>query len=346
MPSEDMFGLYNAPDTPVSKKKASRRHRGECSKEPPAKKTRTEEPPVAGPSKNTTPPPSPLEQQSPPAPVGSTPHAPAPIDQTQPAAPVQTGDDLLSRALRSAKDRMTRILRHERSREAMAGTELMDVNQILNHTLNELASAMLTVIASRLCSGIITEQSKAFEHRHAEEIKVIEAKYKEQLEAAQKANVALLEEKNKLAKEMEQHQAALNKALEAKEKYKESPLTNFRKAKRLEADLIESRQEADKLEARINKLEKTNASNLERYKGAMSKCFYDFWKDNQGADFSYLSERMRKTEIAQCVARLEEEERAKTPALPEISLATGIEGAKNEAEAGVDQENPQDPPAS
>ena len=140
MPSEDMFDLYSAPDAPASKKKASRRHRGECSKEPPAKKTRTEDLPVAGPSKNTTPPPSPLQQQSLPAPVGSTPPPPAPVDQTQPTAPTQTGDDLSSHALRSAKDRMTRILRHECSREAMAGTESMEVDQISNHALNELAS--------------------------------------------------------------------------------------------------------------------------------------------------------------------------------------------------------------
>ncbi|XP_062081093.1 proline-rich receptor-like protein kinase PERK1 [Humulus lupulus] len=123
MPSEEMFDLYSAPDAPASKQ-----HRGECSKEPPAKKTRTENPSAAGPSKNTTPHPSPLEQQTPPASVESTPSPPAPVDQTQPATPVQTGDDILSCALRSAKDRMTRILRHERSREVMAGTESMDVN--------------------------------------------------------------------------------------------------------------------------------------------------------------------------------------------------------------------------
>ncbi|XP_062080474.1 uncharacterized protein LOC133785240 [Humulus lupulus] len=222
----------------------------------------------------------------------------------------------------------------------MAGIESMDVDQILNRALNELASAMLTVTASRLRSRVITEQSKASEQRNAKEIKDIEEKYKEQLEVAQKANATLLEEKNKLVEEMEQKQASLNKALEAKEKYKESHLINFRKAKRLEADLIETRQEADKLEARIKDLKKTNASNLERYKGATSKCFYDFWKHNQGANFNYLFERMRQIEIARCVACLEEEERAKTPASPEISLATGVEGIENEVEATVDQENP------
>ncbi|XP_062089443.1 uncharacterized protein LOC133795976 [Humulus lupulus] len=292
MPFVDMFDLYNAPDALASKKKVSSSITGSVAK------SFIEDPPAAGPSKDTTPTPSPLEQPSPPAPVGWTPHPPAPVDQTQPAAPAQTGDDLSSHALRW------------------------------------------------LCSGVITEQSKASEQRHTEEIKVVEAKYKEQLEAAQKANAALLEGKNKMAEEMKEKQAALDKALEAKVKYKDSHLINFREAKKLEVDLIESRQEFDKLEARIKDLEKANARNLERYKGTTSKCFYDFWKHNQGANFSYLSERMRQTEIARCIARLEEEERAKTPASPEISLAIGIEGVDNEFEAAVDQENPQDPPAS
>ncbi|XP_062089318.1 uncharacterized protein LOC133795874 [Humulus lupulus] len=284
MPSEEMFDLYSAPDAPASKKKASTRHRGECSKKPPAKKSRTEDPPAAGPSKNITPPPSPLKQQTPPAPVESTPSPPAP--------------------------------------------------------------AMLTMTVGRLRSGVITEQSKASEQWHTEELKAVEAKYVEQLEMAQKVNAALLEEKNKLAEEMKGKQTTLDKALEAKEKYKESHLINFRKAKKLEADLIESRQEAENLEAWINNLEKANTSNLERNKGATSKCFYDFWKHNQGANFSYLPERMRQTEIARCVARLAEEEREKIPASPEISLATGVEGTNNEAEAAADQENPQDPHAS
>ncbi|XP_062086298.1 uncharacterized protein LOC133792410 [Humulus lupulus] len=346
MASEDMFDFYSAPDAPVSKKKASMRHHGECKKDPLAKRARTKDPLAAGPSKNTTPPPSPVEKKTPSVPVRLTPSPPAPVEQTQPVAPAPTGDDISSRALRLTKDKMTRILRHERSREAMAGTESMEVDQILNLALNELASAMLTMTASRLHSGVITEKSKSSEQRHAEELKAVEAKYTEQPEVAQKANTALLEEKNKMAEEMKEKQAALDKALEAMAQYKESHLINFGEAKRLEADLIESMQEAEKLEARITELEKTNASNLERYKGATSKCFYDFWKHNQGADFSYLSERMRQTEIAQCVAHLEEEQRAKTTASPEISLATGVEGAEDEAKAAVDQEHPQDPPVS
>ncbi|XP_062119920.1 uncharacterized protein LOC133834347 [Humulus lupulus] len=236
MDSENVFDMYYAPEAPeahASKRKSSKRHQGESSKAPPAKKSRTADPLTDGPSTNATPPP-PLEQQTPPAPVGSTPSPPAPTDQTQQATPTSTGGDLLSRALRSAKDRIAKILKHEHYREAMA---------------------MLTVTASQLRSGAITEQSRNFEQRHAEELKAAEAKYVEQLEAAQKTNAALLEVKNKLAEELREKQTALDKE----------------------------------------------------------------------ANFSYILERTRHAEIAQRVARLAEEERARILASPEISLAAGVE---------------------
>ena len=49
--------------------------------------------------------------------------------------------------------------------------------------------------------------------------------------------------------------------------------------------------------------------------------------------------------MTQCALRLEEEERAKVPASPEISLAVGIDGVDTEAGTTVDQGFPQDPPA-
>ncbi|XP_062100873.1 predicted GPI-anchored protein 58 [Humulus lupulus] len=103
MDSENVFDMYCAPEVPeapASKKKASRRHQGESSKAPSAKKSRTADPPANGSSTNATPPPSPLEQQTPPAPVGSTPSPPAPTDQTQQVAPASIGGDIPSRALR------------------------------------------------------------------------------------------------------------------------------------------------------------------------------------------------------------------------------------------------------
>ncbi|XP_062080602.1 uncharacterized protein LOC133785372 [Humulus lupulus] len=220
MDSENVFDMYCAPEVPeapVSKKKASRQHQGESSKVPRAKKSHTADPPADVPSTNATPPTSPLERQSPPAPVGSTPSPPAPATQTQQAAAASIGGDISSRALRSAKDRMAKILNHKHCREAMAGTEMMDIDQILTRALNKLASVMLTVISSRLRSGAIIEQSKTSKQRHAEEIKAVEAKYAEQLEAAQKTNAALLEEKYKLAEELREKQTALDKAVEQRE---------------------------------------------------------------------------------------------------------------------------------
>ncbi|XP_062075503.1 allergen Asp f 7 homolog [Humulus lupulus] len=80
MSAEDLFDLYSEPEpiAPSSKKKRSRQHRGESSSNPPTKNTRTVDPPIPVPSKETTPPPAPIDQTSP----------PAPVDQTCPSAPV------------------------------------------------------------------------------------------------------------------------------------------------------------------------------------------------------------------------------------------------------------------
>ncbi|XP_062118727.1 uncharacterized protein LOC133832393 [Humulus lupulus] len=203
----------------------------------------------------------------------------------------------------------------------------------------------------------IVEQLKVFEERHAEELRAVEGKYNEQLEAtkvkyseqlgaAEKKNAELLEQKAKLAEELRQHQATLLKAIETKEKYKEASLLNFKEASKLQDDLVISRKETEGLEERVKELEKTNVSNLERYKGATFNCFYTFWKHNREADFSYLSECLRQSQINRCLARFEEEERAKVPASPKISLATGIDGIEEEVGASVDQQTPQDPPTS
>ena len=49
--------------------------------------------------------------------------------------------------------------------------------------------------------------------------------------------------------------------------------------------------------------------------------------------------------MTQCAIRLEEEEKAKVPASPEISLAGGIDGADAEAGPSADQGTPSNPPA-
>ena len=102
----------------------------------------------------------------------------------------------------------------------------------------------------------------------------------------------------------------------------------------------------EELGKRVQELEEAGAKELEKYKEATHLCFYEFWKHNWEANFSYLSERLRRTLMTQCTIRLEKEEKAEVPASPEISLARGIDGAGNEAGAAVDQDAPQDPPAS
>ncbi|XP_062075468.1 lysine-rich arabinogalactan protein 18-like [Humulus lupulus] len=156
MDSENVFDIYSTPAAPSSRKKTSKRHPGESSKAPQATKPRTAGVPEDGPSANATPPPSPHEKQTPPAPAGLTSSPPAPVDKTQQDGPASTGGDIPSCALKLVKDKVAKILKHEQCREAMAGTEMMDVDQILNRALNEFASEMLTLTAGRLRSGAVT----------------------------------------------------------------------------------------------------------------------------------------------------------------------------------------------
>ena len=94
----------------------------------------------------------------------------------------------------------------------------------------------------------------------------------------------------------------------------------------------------------MEQLKLTNAKDLERYKNATLRCFYDFWKHNQGADFSYLPDDARNAELARCTARLAAKERARVPTSPSIQPAAGVEGGEAAGDV-VNQNAPQDPPA-
>ncbi|XP_062079289.1 uncharacterized protein LOC133783657 [Humulus lupulus] len=288
MSSEDLFKLYNVPTVPSSKKKESRRHCGESSKAPPTKNARTRDPPAAVPSRETTPPPAPLDQTSPLAPTDQT-SPPAP-DQTPPQAPTSQmppAQTLTSIVLSSAKERLTKLPRHRRSQEAITGTDSMEVDHIINRTLNEIASGMLTMTARWRRSGALITQLQTSEAKHAEELKADEAKHTEQLEATkdrhteqlkavEKTNAELLDQKNKLAEELKQFQAALTKAIDEKEKFKESSKLNFHEAKQLEAELVASRKDTEELEGRIKELEETNASNWRGTRVPPSTAFTSF----------------------------------------------------------------------
>ncbi|XP_062118844.1 uncharacterized protein LOC133832526 [Humulus lupulus] len=290
MSTEDLFELYSkaVPTAPLSKKKGSRPHRGESSKNSPTKKDQIGDPPMPVPSWETTPPSASLDQTSPPIHIDQTPPAapadqtppPVSIDQTPPAAPADQTPP----------------------------------------------PGMLTMTASWRRSGALTAQ---YEKRLSEQLKAPEDKHAEELKASEARGIEELK--------MAEHQATLLKAIKTKEKCKEASLLNFKKASKLQDDLIISRKETEGLEEHFKELKETNASNLERYKGATFNCFYVFWKHNREADFSYLFERLRQSQINRCLAQLEEEERAKVPASPEISLATGIDGMEEEVGASVDQ---------
>ncbi|XP_062119177.1 uncharacterized protein LOC133832918 [Humulus lupulus] len=72
----------------------------------------------------------------------------------------------------------------------------------------------------------LTEQLKAVEAKHAEQLKEVEAKHAEQLRAAE-------EKATKLGEELKQHQDALVKITEIKEKYREASVLNFKEASKL-----------------------------------------------------------------------------------------------------------------
>ncbi|XP_062109646.1 uncharacterized protein LOC133821232 [Humulus lupulus] len=140
-----MFDRYTAPAAPSSWKKESKWHRGESSNAPSTKKARTEDLPAAAPSKETTPPPAPLDQQSPLAPAKQNSTPPTPTNQTPQGN--QPEDALTSTVVGSTRERIYKLSKHKRSREAIFGTNSMEANQIINRWLNEIASRLLTITA-------------------------------------------------------------------------------------------------------------------------------------------------------------------------------------------------------
>ncbi|XP_062113945.1 uncharacterized protein LOC133824949 [Humulus lupulus] len=323
MPSDDAFDLYSLPKAtaPASRKKESRRHPGESSSNPSKKRARIEDPPAPVPSKETTPPPAPVDQTLPPALVDQTP-PPVPVDSTPPDKSGNTqGEAIMNIAFNSANDKLKKLSRHRRSREAINNTGSMTVDQIFSCGLNEVLSGVLTLSTGWRRSEVMAveydKESKAVEERLGEQLKVAEAKHVEQLKAAEEKNA-------------EQLRAA------------EEKITNW--ASKLQDELAIDRKETAELEERVKLLEETNASDLERFKGATFNYFYMFWKNNLKANFDYLPECMKQAELAKCIARLEEE--AKVQASPEISLATGIDSIDEDAGTSIDQQPQQDPPAA
>ncbi|XP_062076252.1 uncharacterized protein LOC133780692 [Humulus lupulus] len=220
----------------------------------------------------------------------------------------------------------------------MANAETMGVDQILNRALNEVASAMLTMTAARARAGASIEQTRAREANLTEELQATEARHAGELEV-------MTQQKDSLAADLAEKQASLENARKQRDEYQEASRTHWREVKRLQEENLAKDRSIAVLKSQVDQLRLTNAKDLERYKNATLRCFYEFWKHNQSAKFGYLPEDARTAELARCAARLAAEERARVPASPEISLATGMDRGEA-AEDAVDQNAPQDPPAA
>ena len=88
-----------------------------------------------------TPPPPPSEQQTTPV----RPNPPAAPAREQLSCEEAHGARLMSRAIRSARDRLDRIGKGERVRAAMVQAEELPVDQILNRALNEISSVSVSL---------------------------------------------------------------------------------------------------------------------------------------------------------------------------------------------------------
>ncbi|XP_062088655.1 uncharacterized protein LOC133795215 [Humulus lupulus] len=375
MPVERAFDLHARL---ASKKKSHKCQFGEGCSNPPTKKSRTNNPPAPTPTKETTPPPASAREATPPTPInpdppslnGQTPPL-TPVDPMPPTSTVQqsagrreeaSGDDLTGAVLNSAKDRLSRITKHRHSQEAIQETDSIGVDQVLNHSLNEeltQSSRTLNIQFKKRLSDQLsaaearyTEQLKATEATHAERLKAVEAKNSNAIKEVEAKHTEALKEAEakhlkalqvtkakitSLEEELKRKAVSIAKITASKEQYKEVSLNNYREAHKLQDELKISRKE-------VAALKEQNARNLEDYEGASFECNYLFWKNNPNANFSYLPDYIREEELARCVARLEEET---LPRSPEISLATDIEGAREEVGDAVDQQqqkSPQDPP--
>ena len=174
------------------------------------------------------------------------------------------------------------------------------------------------------------------------------AKLIEELQAAEARHAGVLEvitqQKDSLVAELAEKQVSLENTRKQRDEYQDASRTSWREVKKLKEEHLAKDTTIAVLQSQVEQLKLTNAKDLERYKNATLRCFYDFWKHNQGADFSYLPEDARKAELARCTARLAVEERARVPASPSIQPAAEVEGGEAGGDV-VDQNASQDPPA-
>ena len=146
MDSRDFFAHYQAAAEASVPKKDSKRARGESSKTP-SKKARTEDAPTDAPSKE--------DLTHPPAPEKQTP-TPADPRSSSKAVDKETTDHLSEGSLPShivgmARERLYRLSKHKRSQVAINDTATMDINEVINRGLNEIASVSRLLLLCHLC---------------------------------------------------------------------------------------------------------------------------------------------------------------------------------------------------
>ncbi|XP_062115409.1 uncharacterized protein LOC133829666 [Humulus lupulus] len=344
MATPNIFDMYQAEEEEEvpQLQRRSKRRTGESSRGPPAKKGRIEDLPKDPPTGQTpgptgqTHPPAPTEKQTPPAP----PNPPATSARDEVVRDEALGTKLMSRTLRSARDRLDCIGKGDRVRDAMVEAENLGADQVLNRALNEISSALLSAITARtrIQASIEKAKEKATERHQvkaAEELSAVEARHAKELEA-------LARERDAAVTKLSEAEAAKDAAVKLRQEYREFNQAHLREIKHL-GETLKSKDEAIvTLEGKVKQLELDNSKNLEKYKRTTLRCFYNFWKHNQGADFSYLSEEVRAAELARCTAQLAEEEaRLRIPASPSI---VGVE-EEEVVEDATNQDAAQDPPA-
>ncbi|XP_062118897.1 uncharacterized protein LOC133832592 [Humulus lupulus] len=333
MASPNVFDLYQTQDEEevplVRRRKSARRHDDESSQAPSAKKGRAADPSKDGPSgQPSSQPPATAEKEVPPTAINPS----LAVQKEQAQQDELPGARLSICSLRSTKDRLAHILKHDHCREAMVEAENMGVDQILNRALNEEASAMLTMIAAHTRASTSIEQSRV---KVIEELQATEARHAGELEI-------VTQQKDALVAKLAEKQASQETLQKQRDDYLESSRIQWCEVKKLREEHLAKDVTIAVLKSQVEQLKLTNAKDMGRYKNATLRCFYDFWKHNQSADFSYLPEDARKAELARCTARLAAKERARVPASPSIQPAAEVEGGEA-GEDVVDQNAPTDP---
>ncbi|XP_062076242.1 uncharacterized protein LOC133780663 [Humulus lupulus] len=238
MSTPNIFDMYQAEEEEEvpQLQRRSKKRTGETSQGPSAKKSRPEDlpqgtPPGQSPAptgRTPTPPPAPSEQQNTPA-RSNPPPAPAREHLSREEAHEAR---LVSRTIRSAKDRIEHIGKGERVGAAMIQAVELPVDQILNRALNEISSALLSAITARTRAQAYFEQIEAkvlekHQVKATEELSAAEAKHAKELET-------VVRERDAVVTKLSAAEAAKDAAVKLREEYRSYNKTHLREIKHLE----------------------------------------------------------------------------------------------------------------